>query len=83
MNIYLCTNAIGKEGITGHVNSFHVTFLDVLVPIPWSFALNKIQVLMKTGHSNLMPDLTPLPLKRHMAVPNGSEAYAVQNLTHL
>lgn len=56
MKTYLCTKTIRKDGLTGHVNSFHVTFLNVLVAIPWSFVLNKTQVLMKTGHSNLMPD---------------------------
>lgn len=51
MKIHLCTKALRKDGVTGRVNSdendvantsrsFHTTFLDVLVPMPWSFALN-------------------------------------------
>lgn len=83
MKIYLCTKSIRKDGLTGHANSFHVTFLDVLVPIPWSFALNKTQVLMKTGHSKCQIQTIPLPYKRHIPLHNGSKAYAVQNIAHL
>lgn len=45
MKIHLCTKAIRKDGVTGHVNSdendvantsrsFYIAFLDVLVHIP-------------------------------------------------
>lgn len=76
MEIHLCTKAIRKSGVMGHVNnddsdvtntstSSHITFLDVLVPIPWSLVLNKIQMLMKTVHSKSMPARTmPLPYKK-------------------
>lgn len=95
MEIHLCTKAIRKSGVMGHVNnddsdvtntstSSHITFLDVLVPIPWSFVLNKIQMLMKTVHSNLCQLRQYLcHIKRRTPLPGGSKDYAGRNIAHL
>lgn len=94
MEIHLCTKAIRKSGVMGHVNiddsdvintstSSHITFLDVLVPIPWSFVLNKIQMLMKTVHSNLCQLGQCLcHIKSCTPLPDGLKEYAVQNIAH-
>lgn len=78
-----------KSGVMGHVNnddsdvintstSSHITFLDVLVPIPWSLVLNKIQMLMKTVHSNLCQLGQCLcHIKSCTPLPDGLKDYAV------